>query len=147
MKTLLEQKTAVEVLLVEDNPGDAGLIRHALDLSDQPVHLTVSPDGLSALGYLRRGDGPPPQLILLDLGLPAKDGWEVLAELKEDRKLSHIPVLILTGSENTEDSIRATFSKADDYLLKPKDLIRLGALLHYLEDNWFSKLRPKHSPE
>ncbi len=147
MRTQLKEEQALQVLLVEDNPGDAGLIRHALDLSDHPVHLTVCPDGLSALGYLRRGDGPPVQIILLDLGLPLKDGWDVLSELKADIRLKDIPVLILTGSEDAEDSIRATFSRADDYLLKPKDLIRLSALLHYLEKNWFSKFRPKRDPD
>ncbi len=147
MRTPTQQEQEIQVLLVEDNPGDAGLIRHALDLSERPVHLTVSPDGLSALGYLRRGEGPPIQIILLDIGLPQKDGWEVLSELKADVHLKDIPVLILTGSEDAEDSMRATFSMADDFLLKPKDLIRLSALLHYLENNWFSKFRVGDEPE
>ncbi len=147
MKMKLNQDAGVEVLLVEDNPCDAELIRHAMENSDLPVHLTVSPDGLNAMNYLRIKDGPLPHIILLDLGLPSKNGWEVLSELKLDAKLSPIPVVILTGSEGQEISMRATFSEADDYLSKPKDLMGVSVLSQYLEKNWFSKFRPKPQPE
>src|SRR6185437_6562655 len=93
----------VEILLVEDNPGDVRLTVEALRDGKVRNHLNVAPDGVEALAFLRRegkyGDAPHPDLILLDLNLPKKDGREVLAEIKADDRFKHIPVVVLTTSQ------------------------------------------------
>lgn len=132
-----------EVLFIEDNPADVELIRGALERSKNQVRVTVAPTGGSALEFLR-SKGPhralfPFDFILLDLGLPDKSGWEVLSALKGDPLLKDIPVLILTGSEDHHVMMKAQFSPADDCLQKPFGLSQLGALIGYLEENWFKK--------
>lgn len=143
MKTETRQAKPFEVLLVEDNPADAELMKDALEHSKRPIHVTVVSDGERALDYLRREDyyshNPLPDFILLDLGLPNKSGWEVLSSIKEDSRLKMIPVLILTGSRNDHDLLKARFSFADDYLLKPLDIPHFGALINYLEESWLKK--------
>ncbi len=146
MKTETQQAKSFEILLVEDNPGDADLMKNALENSRRPIHVTIVSDGESALSYLRRDDSQSdhvsPDFVLLDLGLPKKSGWEVLSSIKEDSILKKIPVLILTGSRNDHDLLKARFSFADDYLMKPLDIPHIGALVNYLEETWLKKNRP-----
>src|SRR6185503_6916726 len=116
----------VEILLVEDNPGDVRLAVEAL--RDAKVHnnLTSVTDGEEALEYLRRegkyGEAPRPDLILLDLNLPRKDGREVLSEIKQDPTLKRIPVVVLTTSQAEEDILKAYNLSANCYISKPVDL-------------------------
>lgn len=116
----------VHVLLVEDDAGDELLVSSAMSESPTPVELTVIPDGVEALAYLRRqgryADAVYPDLVLLDLKLPRKGGMEVLEEMKKDPALRRTPVIILTTSYTREDVIRAYDLQASAYLTKPEDL-------------------------
>jgi chemotaxis family two-component system response regulator Rcp1 len=139
----------IEVLLVEDNPGDVRLTREAL--RDGKVHnnLSVAPDGVEALAFLRRegkyADAPRPDVILLDLNLPKKDGREVLEEIKADPSLARIPVVILTSSEAERDIVQAYALHANCYVTKPVDLDQFITVVKSIEDFWFSivKLPPE----
>ncbi len=143
---------AIEVLLVEDNPGDVRLTREAL--RDGKVHnnLSVAPDGVEALAFLRRegkyADAPRPDLILLDLNLPKKDGREVLEEVKADPSLRNIPVVILTSSEAERDIAQAYALHANCYVTKPVDLDQFIHVVRSIEDFWFTivKLPPEPRP-
>ena len=133
---------SINILLVEDNPGDADLARVALDGSKMNNSLEVVGDGEKAIAFLRRegpyADAPRPDLILLDLNLPKKDGRQVLAEIKSDPGLKRIPVVILTTSRAEEDILRTYDLHANCYITKPIDL---GPFLHVvrsIEDFWFS---------
>jgi CheY-like chemotaxis protein len=128
----------IEILLVEDNPGDVRLAREALQ--DSKVHNTIHVvgDGVAALAFLR-GEGayataPRPDLILLDLGLPRKDGREVLAEIKRDGDLEAIPVVILTTSAADRDILQSLALRVDGYMIKPIDLEQLIALVRAFAD-------------
>jgi two-component system response regulator len=116
----------IEILLVEDNPGDADLAREALDGSKFHNDLHVVDDGEKAMAFLRRegpyADMPRPDLILLDLNLPRKDGRQVLAEIKADDYLKRIPVVILTTSRAEEDVIKSYNLHANCFIIKPIDL-------------------------
>ncbi len=145
MKTETRQTRPVEFLLVEDNSADAELMKDALEHSKRSIHVTVVSDGEGALDYLRPTNiythNLAPDFILLDLGLPHKSGWEVLSAIKEDSNLKKIPVLILTGSRSDHDLLKARFSFADDYLMKPLDILHFEALINYLEETWLKKDR------
>ncbi len=136
---------AVEILLVEDNPGDASLLRETLRRSRFETRLSVVHDGDQALKYLRRQKpyhgSPRPDFILLDLHLPRENGHEVAAAIKSSRRLSGIPILILTSSARDEDKWRAYQAGAGAYLLKPIHLRQYDFLLNYLEEKWFGELR------
>ena len=112
MTTGTELGRPIEILLVEDNPGDVDLTREGLADGKLRNNLHVAGDGEEALAFLRRGgehaDTPMPDLILLDLNLPGKDGREVLAAIKADEQLGHIPVVVLTSSQDEEDILRIT---------------------------------------
>jgi chemotaxis family two-component system response regulator Rcp1 len=130
----------VEVLLVEDNPGDVRLIREAFKESGVPANLHVARDGEQAMQYLRREgefrDSPRPQFVLLDLNLPRKDGCEVLAEIKSAADLRRIPVLILSTSTRHEDIQRAYDLHANCYIPKPPDLDKLVELGREIKAFW-----------
>jgi CheY-like chemotaxis protein len=114
----------VEVLLVEDNPGDAWLVREAVLENDLPYRMTVARDGLTALEYLRQagnGQSPRPDLILLDLNLPRMDGRELLAVIRPDAELGTILVAILTSSTGEQDVLVAHGLRSDAYFIKPMD--------------------------
>jgi CheY-like chemotaxis protein len=132
----------VEVLLVEDNPGDVRLTREALKEGKVRNHLHVARDGVEALAFLRRqgehAGVPRPDLILLDLNLPRKDGREVLTEIKEDAALRQIPVVVLTSSQAEEDIRRAYDLHANCYITKPVDLDRFINVVRSIEDFWFT---------
>lgn len=129
-----------QILLVEDNPGDVGLTIEALKEAKVLNKLTVVKDGMEALSLLRR-QGPyaraaRPDLILLDLNLPKKDGREVLAEIKADDNLKRIPVVILTTSEDEQDVLKSYNFHANCYIVKPLDLDRFITVVKTIEDFW-----------
>jgi CheY-like chemotaxis protein len=132
----------IEVLLVEDNPGDIRLLQEAFKEGDVSSHLNVTRDGEQAMAFLRQegaySKSPRPAYILLDLNLPRKDGREVLAEIKKDDTLRQIPVVILTTSTNPEDVRRAYDLHANCYVPKPLDIDKLVELGKSLDDFWLS---------
>jgi chemotaxis family two-component system response regulator Rcp1 len=132
----------VQVLLVEDSPGDVRLTREALKENKVNNHLHVVEDGEHAMAFLRReGDyanAPRPDLILLDLNLPKKDGREVLAEIKSDEDLKRIPVVILTTSEAEEDILKAYDQHANCYVTKPVGLDQFIKVVKSIENFWLT---------
>lgn len=131
-----------EILLVEDNPGDVRLTIEAFKESKIRNSLHVAGDGVEALAYLRRegrySDALRPDLILLDLNLPKKDGRQVLKEIKEDPVLKRIPVAVMTTSKAEEDIIRSYDLHANCYISKPIDLDQFISVVRSLENFWFS---------
>jgi CheY-like chemotaxis protein len=123
-----EQSEAIEVLLVEDDPGDVLMTREAFEEHKLQNNLHVVSDGVEALSFLRQegpyADVPQPDLVLLDLNLPRKDGREVLAEIKADPDLRRTPVVVLTTSEAEEDVLRSYDLHANAYVAKPVDFER-----------------------
>lgn len=138
----------IEILLVEDNPGDVDLAREALENSKIHNLLHVVGNGEAAMAFLRRkgkyADAPRPDLVLLDLNLPRKDGREVLAEIKSDDYLKRIPVVILTSSKDEEDILKSYNLHANCYITKPMDLTQFIKVIKSIEDFWFTivKLPP-----
>ena len=151
MKRAIDKSAArpVDILLVEDNPGDVRLTKEALKDAKVLNEIYVAKDGVEAMQFLHRQGSfskvPLPDLILLDLNLPKKDGREVLAEIKEDQILKHIPVVVLTTSKADEDIVRTYNLHANAYITKPVDLNRFVEIMHALEEFWFTivKLPPK----
>lgn len=138
----------VEILLVEDNPGDVRLTEEALKESKILNNLNVVYDGVEAMKYLKKEgeyeNRKHPELILLDLNLPKKDGREVLAEIKEQDDLKRIPVVILTTSEADEDIMKTYNLHANCYITKPVDMEQFIKVVKTIGDFWFSivKLPP-----
>lgn len=130
----------VEVLLVEDNPGDARLTQEALREGKLRNRIHHARDGVEALAFLRREgefhDAPVPDIILLDLNMPRKDGREVLVEIKADPKLRFIPVVVLTTSEAENDIVKSYELHANCYITKPVDLDKFTKIVHTIEDFW-----------
>ena len=135
----------VEILLVEDNPGDVRLTIEALRESKLHNQLNVARDGVEALAFLRRdgafSDAVRPDLIVLDLNLPKKDGREVLAEIKADPALRTIPVVILTTSRAERDVLRSYELQANCYITKPVDLDQFMTVVKSIEDFWLTIVR------
>jgi CheY-like chemotaxis protein len=135
----------IEILLVEDNPGDARLTREALAHSKVRNNLHNARDGEEAIAFLRREppfqDAPTPDLILLDLNLPRRDGREVLEDIKRDPALMHIPVVILTSSQAEEDILRSYRLHANCFITKPVDLEQLTKVVQGIEQFWFTLVR------
>jgi len=132
----------IEILLVEDNPGDVRLTVEALKEAKVRNELYVVGDGVAALAFLRRegeyASAPRPDLILLDLNLPKKDGREVLAEIKGDPDLRRIPVVILTVSQAEEDILRSYDLHANCYVTKPVGLDQFLNIVESIEDFWLT---------
>jgi len=132
----------VEILLVEDNPGDVRLTQEAFKDGKMLNKLHVVEDGMEALAFLKREgkytDVPRPELILLDLNLPRKDGRDVLAEIKADRDLKRIPVVILTTSRSEEDILRSYDLNANCYITKPLELDKFIEIVKSIEDFWLT---------
>jgi chemotaxis family two-component system response regulator Rcp1 len=132
----------IEILLVEDNPGDVQLTREALEEGNLFVNLSVVNDGVEAMAFLRRrgehADAPTPDLILLDLNLPKKDGREVLQEIKADAHLKRIPVVVLTTSEAEADIVSTYGLHANCYITKPVDMDQFIKIVQLLEQFWFT---------
>ena len=133
---------AVEILLVEDNPGDVRLTQEALKESKVINNLYVAGDGEEAMEFLRRegkhADAPLPDLVLLDLNLPKKDGREVLEEIKTDESLKRIPVVVLTTSKAEEDIYRMYSKHANCYITKPIDFDQFVEVVKSIDDFWLT---------
>lgn len=144
-----EAANGIEILLVEDNPADALLMEEALQEDKMLNRLHVVSNGDQALDFLYRrgeyGTCPRPDLIMLDLNLPKKDGREVLAEIKNDPDLKSIPVVVITTSRAEEDIIKSYNLHANCYITKPVRLARFFEVVRTIEDFWFSivKLPPR----
>lgn len=139
----------IEVLLVEDNLGDVRLTQEALKEGRLLVNLTVARDGIEAMDMLRQQNGqaaaPRPDLVLLDLNLPRKDGREVLQEIKADPNLRTIPVVVLTTSEADNDVLVTYGAHANCYITKPVDMDRFIEIVKMLEEFWFTVVKlPSH---
>ena len=134
-----ESRTIV-ILLVEDNPGDARLTQEAMRDTKMTNLMHVVEDGVEAMEFLRRrgryGDAPRPDLILLDLNLPKKDGRAVLAEIKTDSDLKRIPVVVLTTSRAEEDVMAAYDLHANAYVTKPVDLAQFMKIVALIDEFW-----------
>jgi chemotaxis family two-component system response regulator Rcp1 len=135
----------IEILLVEDNRGDVDLARAALEDCKVRNTLHVVEDGEEAMAFLRQGgkhqDAPRPDLVLLDLNLPKKDGREVLAEIKSDPDLRRIPVVILTISKDEEDILKTYDLHANCFITKPIDLSQFVKVVKAIEDFWLTIVR------
>ncbi len=135
----------IEILLVEDNPGDVRLTLEAFKEGKVLNRLSVVNDGVEALAFLRREEryagAPRPDLILLDLNLPKKDGRDVLAEIKDDESLKQIPVVVLTTSNAEKDIMETHDLRARCYITKPVDFAQFVAAVELIEDFWFSVVK------
>jgi CheY-like chemotaxis protein len=145
MTVTKEAGAPLEVLLVEDSPGDVRLTREALRDTNGSIHLNVATDGAEAMAVLRRVgryvNAPRPDLILLDLNLPKMDGREVLARIKKDALLKTIPTVILTTSEAEADIERSYQLQANCYVTKPVQLDEFETLVKSITDFWLTKVK------
>jgi CheY-like chemotaxis protein len=141
----MEKDPQIDILLVEDNPGDVRLTMEALKEAKLLNNINNVPDGVEALAYLRRqgkyANASRPDLILLDLNLPKKDGREVLSEIKSDADLRRIPVVILTTSRAEPDILKAYNLHANCYITKPVDLDQFIRVAKSIDDFWFTMVR------
>ena len=135
----------VQMLLVEDNPGDVRLTKETLKDAKLIVDLHVVEDGVEAMAFLRQegkyASAPRPDLVLLDLNLPKKDGREVLAEIKQDPDLRRIPVVVLTISSAEEDILKSYNLHANAYVNKPLNLEQFAKITRAIEDFWFTVVK------
>jgi CheY-like chemotaxis protein len=135
----------IEVLLIEDSPGDVRLTMEAFRAAGTRVHLHVAADGVEAMAFLRRegiqGRAPRPDFILLDLNLPKMDGREVLAHIKEDQDLKTIPTIILSTSNTEVDILKSYQLHANCYLNKPVQLDAFETLVKSIDDFWLKKVK------
>jgi two-component system, chemotaxis family, response regulator Rcp1 len=133
---------SIEILLVEDNPGDIRLAKEALEESKLRNNLNIVMDGIEAIKYLRQEDNylnvSVPDLILLDLNLPKKNGEEVLREIKNDDMLKYIPVVVLTSSKADEDIFKAYNLHANCFITKPVDFMQFIKVVKSIEEFWFT---------
>jgi two-component system, chemotaxis family, response regulator Rcp1 len=145
MKLIGGNGMPIEVLLVEDSPGDVRLTREAFGDVNSSVHLHVVSDGMEAMAFLKRegvyARAPRPGIILLDLNLPKMDGREVLVHIKEDASLKMIPIVILTTSEAEVDIARSYQLQANCYLSKPVQLDAFESLVKSINDFWLTKVK------
>ncbi len=132
----------IEILMVEDNPGDIKLTKKSFETFKVKNNLNVVENGEDAMAYLRKqgkfSQAVLPDMILLDLNLPKKDGRTVLSEIKADEKLKHIPVVIMTSSEAEEDIFRAYQLQASCYITKPADFDQFIKIVKSIDDFWFT---------
>lgn len=140
MSTLPDGTHPIEILLVEDNPGDVRLVQEAMRAAKMCNHMSVVEDGVEAMAFLRHegvfGAAPQPDLILLDLNLPRKDGREVLAEVKGDPRLRRIPVVVLTTSQAEEDVLRAYDLHANCFVTKPVQFEQFMQVVKAIDNFW-----------
>ena len=149
MKVIGEPDMPIEVLLVEDSPGDVRLTQEAFRGANRAIHLHVASDGVEAMAFLRREgvhlDAPRPDLILLDLNLPKMDGREVLAHIKADESLKLIPTVILTTSDSEVDIVKSYQLQANCYLCKPVTFEAFVSLVKSINDFWLTQVElPQH---
>ena len=137
--------TLMEVLLVEDSPGDVRLTKEAFEAANVAVHLNVAADGVKAMAFLRRegihANAPRPDLTLLDLNMPRMDGRQVLAEIKKDEKLKTLPIVILTTSDSEGDIVKSYQLHANCYLCKPVQLSEFESLVKSINDFWLMRAK------
>lgn len=135
----------IDILIVEDNPGDARLIKEVINGNKIQCQLHLVKDGVEAMNFLNRKEeftgSPRPDLIFLDLNLPKKDGREVLAEIKTDDNLKQIPVVVMTTSQAEEDILKSYSLHANCYVTKPLDLDQFVNVVKSIEDFWFSLVK------
>jgi chemotaxis family two-component system response regulator Rcp1 len=135
----------IEVLLVEDSPGDVRLTQEAFRDANRSIHLQVAADGVEAMAFLRREGvhlhAPRPDLVLLDLNLPKMDGREVLAQIKGDGSLKTIPTVILTTSDAHDDIVKSYQLQANCYLNKPVQFDEFASLVRSINDFWLTKVK------
>lgn len=140
---------SIQVLLVEDSPGDVRLTQEAFRAANRQIHMHVAPDGVEAMAFLRKEgrhvEAPRPDLILLALNLPKMDGREVLAHIKADAVLKTIPTVILTTSEAEADIVKSYQLQANCYLSKPVQLDAFESLVRSINDFWLTKAKLPHS--
>lgn len=133
-------KDPINILLVEDNPADIRLIKEVFKDTNSNNEIFVVKDGVNVLDFLNRKSKfenvPKPDIILLDLNLPRKDGREVLKEIKENDKFKHIPIVVLTTSSSKEDVIKTYGNHANCYITKPVDFDRFLKVIKSIEDFW-----------
>src|SRR4051812_36883021 len=145
MKAIGDEGMPIEVLLVEDSPGDVRLTREAFRDANGAIHLNVANDGVEAIEFLRKTgkhvDAPRPDLILLDLNLPKMDGREVLAHIKADESLRLIPTVILTTSDSEADIAKSYQLQANCYLSKPVQLDAFESLVRSINEFWLVKVK------
>jgi len=136
---------SIEILLVEDNPGDVRLTQEALKDGKVTNRLHVTRDGVEAMAFLKKEgdyqDQPTPDLVLLDLNLPRKNGREVLQEMKSDEVLRSIPVVVLTTSEAQRDIIESYDLQANCFVTKPVDFEQFCTVVESIEEFWFTLVR------
>jgi CheY-like chemotaxis protein len=134
-----------EILLIEDNPGDVELIREALQSGKVPNRISVATDGEAAMAFLNRArgfeDAPRPDLILLDLNLPKKDGFEVLREVKAHPAVSRVPVVILTSSQAERDILKSYDLRANCFISKPVEVDEFLAVVRSTGEFWLTLVR------
>ncbi len=142
---LASKPEVIEILLVEDDPGDVRLTQEAIRDCGVVANISIASDGGEAMAYLRRegryGDARRPTLILLDMNLPGKDGREVLAEIKAEPDLRRIPVVVLAASQSEDDIAAAYGLHANCYVPKPADIGHLIEVVRCIEDFWLTKVR------
>ena len=135
----------VEILMVEDDPGDADLTQELLEEAKVLVKVNVVEDGIKAMAYLRQegeyAQAVRPDLILLDLNLPRKDGREVLRDIKNDKELRRIPVVVLTTSDADEDILRSYDLGANSFVTKPVGLGQFAQIVKSIENFWFTVVK------
>ncbi len=135
----------VQILLVEDDPGDVELTRETMADSKVVTRLHVVEDGLEAMAFLRRegkyAEAPRPDLILLDLNLPRMDGRTLLAEIRADNNLKSIPIVVLTTSQAEEDIVKSYRLGANCYITKPVGLAEFARVVNTVEEFWFTIVR------
>ena len=140
-----ESPGPLEVLLVDDSPGDVRLMREALKGVNRAVHLHVASDGVEAMAFLKRegvyANAPRPDLTLLDLNMPRMDGREVLARMKQDDSLKSIPIVILTTSDSEGDIEKSYQLHANSYLCKPVQFAAFETLVKSINDFWLTKAK------
>ncbi len=140
-----ESSNMIEILLVEDNPGDVRLAQEAFHEAKILNHVSIVNDGIEALAFLHRkgkyADQPYIDLIMLDINLPRKNGLEVLTEIKEDERLRRIPVVILTTSKSEIDVLKSYDLQASCYVTKPLDFNQFIDVMHAIEDFWLSVVK------
>ena len=142
---MIQKSGMVEILMVEDNPADIRLTKEAFKDAKVLNNMHIVVDGEEAMAFLRREgnypDAPRPDLILLDLNLPKKDGREVLAEIKKDPELKRIPIVVLTTSDDEKDVFKAYDLHVNAYVKKPVDLHQFMKVVEAVEDFWLTVVR------
>jgi CheY-like chemotaxis protein len=148
MRDARDEEMPIQVLLVEDSPGDARLTQEAFRAVGDTMRLHIVADGVEAMAFLRQqgihAKSPRPDLILLDLNLPRMDGRQVLAQVKKDDSLKLIPTVILTTSSSDEDILKSYSLQANCYLSKPVELDAFDDLVRSINDFWLTKVRLPH---